>query len=269
MKRISMNVRGQAVAPATIKIGQNAFQSIDHTEVSWLGNACALINSRGTTIMIDPLLEGFDMPLLIEIPIKADDIPSLSATLITHSDNDHFSRDTCFKLEKVCTEFHGPKYVAKLMKEIKINGHGHEVNESFKINDIKVRLTPADHAWQNEYYKDRTRDFQTEDFCGYWIETKDGIIWAVGDSRLMEEQLNMPQPDVILFDFSDSAWHIGFESSVKLANTYPKAKLILWHWGSVDAPDMKEFNGNPQDLYSRINNPERILVLAPGEAFVM
>jgi len=50
-----------------------------------------LINSRGTTIMIDPLLKGFDMPVIIEFPIKTEEVPKLDAILVTHSDNDHYS----------------------------------------------------------------------------------------------------------------------------------------------------------------------------------
>ena len=79
----------------------------------------------------------------------------------------------------------------------------------------------------------------------------------------------MPDPDVILFDFADNAVHITFEGAVKLANTYPKAQLICIHWGSVDAPDMNTFNGNPEDLVPRVTNPERIHALAPGEVFAL
>jgi hypothetical protein len=43
--------------------------------------------------------------------------------------------------------------------------------------------------------------------------------------------------------------------------------LILWHWGSVDAPEWNEFNGNPDVLCSRIVNPGRVVVLAPGEKY--
>jgi L-ascorbate metabolism protein UlaG (beta-lactamase superfamily) len=269
MLNIKKNSAGQAIAPESIRFSNQAFEIINYTEIRWLGNAGALINSRGTTIMIDPLLLGFDMPLLIDIPIEPHMISTLKALLITHSDNDHFSKETCLAVRDTCSEFHGPQYVVDLMKEIGIKGIGHSINETFWINDVKVTLTPADHAWQNVFLKDRTRDFQPEDYCGYWLETADGIIWAVGDSRLMDVQLTMPAPDVILFDFSDSQWHIGFNGAVRLANAYPEAKLILWHWGSVDAPDMKEFNGNPEELAKAIKNQDRIVILAPGEPYSM
>lgn len=267
MLNLKKNCSGQAIAPNTVRFSNEAFSMIDYTEIRWLGNAGALINSRGTTIMVDPLLLGFDMQLLIEMPIEIQNIPALKAVLITHSDNDHFSKDTSIRIKQVCSEFHGPQYVAGLMKDMGIGGMGHNINETFWINDVKVTLTPADHAWQNSFLKNRTRDFQPEDYCGYWLDTPDGIIWAIGDSRLMQEQLSMPNPDVILFDFSDSEWHIGLEGAVLLPNNYPEAKLILWHWGCVDAPNMKEFNGNPEELAARIVNPNRIMVLAPGEPY--
>ncbi len=99
------------------------------------------------------------------------------------------------------------------------------------------------------------------------MDTPDGSIWAIGDSRLLEEQLNMPTPDAILFDFSNSSWHIGLDGALKIAEAYPNMSVILWHWGSIDAPNWKEFNGNPQQLRSLIPNPERVVILNPGEPY--
>lgn len=79
----------------------------------------------------------------------------------------------------------------------------------------------------------------------------------------------MPQPDVILFDFSEDIWHITLDGAVKLANTYPDSELICIHYGCVDAPDMRPFNGNPEKLFDRVVNPERIRVIAPGEKYTV
>ena len=65
-----------------------------------------LINSRGTTIMVDPLLGGFDMPIMIELPIAARRCPRVDAILVTHSDNDHYSVPTCRALAPVTRAFH-------------------------------------------------------------------------------------------------------------------------------------------------------------------
>lgn len=152
------------------------------TQIRRLGNGGAMINSRGTVVMIDPVLSGFDMPLLIKIPIMESQVPHLNGILLTHCDNDHYSRKTCRELESVTDNFYATEYVAGLLKEeLNISGKGYDIEESFEVGKLKVTLTP------------------------------DGSIWAVDDSRLMEEQLHMPVPDVILFDFSDSRWHIGLE----------------------------------------------------------
>ena len=269
MREIIKNKNGQAVAFPTIQITANDFKTIPHTEIRWLGGGGAMINSRGTNIMIDPVLEGFDMPLLIDMPILPQEGPSLDGILITHIDNDHFSRPTCLDLKAVCKSYHAPHYVASIMQEIGINGVGHDIHESFRVNDVKVQLTPALHNWQNGASKHQYRVWKEEDYCGYFLETQDGTIWMPGDSKLLEEQLHMPSPDVILFDFADNAWHITLEGAIRLANAYPKADLICIHWGSVDAPHMTPFNGNPETLYQRITNPKRIKVLAPGEAYIL
>ena len=64
------------------------------------------INSRGTTFMVDPLLEGFDMPIMIDFPIAAKDVPRLDAVLVTHDDNDHYSVPTNRNLKSVTKAFH-------------------------------------------------------------------------------------------------------------------------------------------------------------------
>lgn len=136
----------QATPPPTQPFSVEAFQKIDHTVIRWLGNAGFFINTRGTTLMVDPLLKGFDMPLLIEIPIKPEEVPHLDAVLITHVDNDHYSVPTNRVLSPVTKEFHSTHYVASLMKEEGFNAFGHDISEEFIIGDVHITLTPADHA---------------------------------------------------------------------------------------------------------------------------
>lgn len=72
----------------------------------------------GTCIMIDPLLKGFDMPLLMKsMPILPDAVPHLDAVLLTHIDNDHFSRPTCQELKPVTGFFAAPNYMADVLAD--------------------------------------------------------------------------------------------------------------------------------------------------------
>lgn len=259
----------QAKAPTTMPFGKEAFANSNSTTIRWLGMAGFFVNSRGTTFMVDPLLEGFDMPMLIDFPITAKEVPHLDAVFVTHADNDHFSVPTNVAMSKVTDVFHSTIYVDSLMANLTLKSVGHNIGDVFKVKNITVKLTPADHAYQNAYPGMSKRWFKNEDACGFWFDTPDGSIWATGDSRLIPEHLTMKSPDVIFFDFSDSEWHFTFEGAVKIANAYPNAQLLLCHWGSVDSPDFAPFNGDPEKLKNRIVNPERIIVLAPGQAYSM
>ncbi len=263
-----MEKKTQACPPATVPITADAFADTGATVIRWLGNAGGLINCRGTNVLLDPLLLGFDMPLLIDIPMAPDIIPHLDAVLITHGDSDHYDVATCKALKDKCSAYHSTKYVSELMRSEGLKAFGHNIRDSFNIGEITITLTPADHAWQNDF-PPQTRVFKPEDCCGFWLETPDGILWAPGDSRLLPQQLQMPTPDAMLFDFSDDSWHIGLDGAVALANNYPNTPLLLYHWGSVDAPDMKAFNADPEQLKGRIKNQERIKILAPGQPFVL
>src|SRR5947209_17250780 len=107
----------QAKAPPTQPFGAEAFGPSSETVLRWLGMAGFLINSRGTTLMVDPLLRGFDMPVMIEMPISALDVPHLDTILVTHSDNDHYSVPTCRDLRGVTDVYHSTRYVAGLMQD--------------------------------------------------------------------------------------------------------------------------------------------------------
>jgi len=249
-------------------IRAEAFDDPHGTVLYWLGMAGFLINARGTLIMVDPLLQDFDMPVLIDFPLRAADVPRVDGILVTHADNDHFSVPTCNALNEVTQRFHSTRYVSDLMQELGMPAEGHGIGDAFSIGGVRVTVTPADHAWQNAAPKPGQRTFRDEDSCGFWIETRDGVIWAPGDSRLiLEHHLTMPTPDALLFDFSDSEWHFTFDGAVEMANAYPDADLLLHHWGSVDSPDFSPFNADPDTLWDAVVNPKRIHVLAPGEPF--
>ncbi len=259
----------QAKAPKTQVFGSEAFEKSDNTVLRWLGMGGFFINSHGTTIMIDPLLKDFDMPVMIDFPIKTEEVPVLDAVIITHADNDHFSVPTTIDLGNVTKVYHSTQFVGSLLRNEGLSGFGHDIGDVFKAGTMQITLTPVDHSWQNAYPGTSPRKFKDEDSCGYWIETPDGTIWATGDSRLMPAHLTMPTPDAILFDWSDSEWHFTFEGAVKLANAYPNTILLLNHWGSVDAPDFPPFNADPEKLKDAVINPERIVVLAPGEPYTL
>ena len=148
-----------------IQMTEEAFAKTETTKVYWLGGGGAMINSRGTVIMIDPLLKGFDMKILTDAPLLPEDVPYVDAVIITHCDNDHFSKPTLLEMKDRIGEVHTTHYVASLCEEIGIPARGHDIHDSFEVNGIKITLTPADHAWQNDSPKHSAlRHYEMEDF---------------------------------------------------------------------------------------------------------
>lgn len=269
MFKVKINEKGQAMPLKTVPIDFCKQDEHDQTVLYWLGMAGIMIKSHGCCVMIDPLLEGFDMPLLIDFPMTCQDVDHLDGVLITHIDQDHFSQATCSSLMKKCEDFYAPNYVAEVMKEKGYPVHLCHIGETFSCHNLSVTPTKVWHNWQNEQPKWQYRHWEEKDYCGYWLESQDGTIWLPGDSRLLEEHLHMPSPNVILLDFSDNEWHITLQGAIRLANAYPHAQLICIHWGSVDAPHATAFNANPCDLMSSIVNPSRLHVMFPGEPYVL
>lgn len=265
-----INEKGQAQAAKTVHLTKKDFENNGHIGIYWLGGGGAMVNAFGTVILIDPLLEGFDMPLLIDSVAKPEKIERVDGYFVSHVDDDHYSRATLKDLKTVAKEVHASYYVASLMKEeCGVNAVGHTWHDVVHINDVSVEFTPADHDWQSSFESYNYRKWDKKEYNGFYIRTHGKKIWYVGDSRLMDEHLNMEAPDVILFDFSDNEFHIGLKNTYKLANTYPNAKLILVHWGTVDAPDQTPFNGNPQHVLDNVVNPDRVVIPAPGEEYVL
>ena len=111
-----------------------AFEAGDGTVLRWLGMAGFLINTHGTTVMVDPLLGGFDMPVMIELP-------KLDAVLVTHSNNGHYSVPTCRDLAGVTGKYHSTQYVASLMQQEGLPAIGHGTPERPRESIRRSRLS--------------------------------------------------------------------------------------------------------------------------------
>lgn len=172
---------GQAMPAKASKISGDVFENRECTSLFWLGNAGVLVLSGGTCLLLDPVLEGVESPLLFDLPITAAEIPKLDAVLITNSDGDHYSRQTCAALSGVCGRFCSNGFTAGIMRDDGLKSVAYGIGEQFSVNDIQVTLTPADHTWQSGLEAYSWREWKREDCCGFWLDTKDGCIWMPGD----------------------------------------------------------------------------------------
>ncbi len=270
----------QVSAPPSISLTPAAFEVAAETALYWLGSAGFLINGRGSLLLIDPhitlvgpgRIEG-GWRLLVDLPIEAAAVPRLDAVLYTHSDGDHLARRSAQVLLPTGARYFGPPPVLKVLRDLAVPEERLQAvfyGEQFQVGAVAVTPTPADHPHQ---LRDPARlgpPFAPGDCCGYLLATADGCIWCPGDTRLMEEHLQVRDVDVLLCDVSRDEWHLGVESSARLANAVGAPHLIPYHFGTYDAPRSSAFNGDPEDVASKIHDAgRRFHRLAPGEKFAV
>lgn len=82
----------------------------------------------------------------------------------------------------------------------------------------------------------------------------------------MEYHLSLSDIDVLALDVSTCEYHLNHTSAIVLANHFPKAYLLPFHYGTYDCPTVAAHCGEPEDIYPYITNSlQRGLILAPGE----
>jgi L-ascorbate metabolism protein UlaG (beta-lactamase superfamily) len=272
----------QIIAPATKPITAEDFAGSDDTSIWWLSGAGFLINSRGTLIMIDPVLTmkpgsteicELGHRMLVPLPITATEVPRLDAILYSHLDDDHLAPVTAPALIRTGGLYAGPAVVVRELANLGIpaeQSRSFRIDETLRIDDVEITFTRVDHSWQNLDPEKYGPPYGPEDCSGFLISTPDGTIWYTGDSRLLPEHLEMSGIDLLLLDVSDDPYHFGIENAVKLANTLASAEIIVHHYGTYDGPDVLAFNGDPGKLSPAIDGSEsRFHVLAPGERYVL
>jgi L-ascorbate metabolism protein UlaG (beta-lactamase superfamily) len=252
------------------------FEARPDTRLAWLGMAGVLINSRGTLLLVDPLItmdsskgrplcEG-EYPLKVPLPIEAKHIPALDIVCYTHADSDHFGRLTAQVLAgRLACRFVAPPPVARALRELGIDGEriieAHDF-ESLRLGGVEVSVTPALHNWQAE------NGWKRGDCCGYLIKTPDGAIWHPGDTRLIDELLEIKGVDVLFFDVAAVEAHLGPAGSARLAASSGARALLAYHYGTFDLPAGGYATCDPADaLPYLLGLSADFLQLDPGEPF--
>ena len=264
-----------------VPIPASAFEASSETTVTWLSGAGFLVNCRGTCLLIDPVLtkdpkdssrSEAGLPLKVAFPILADAIPAHCHVLYTHADADHLGPVTAQTLAKKKIPMTGTLAVFERLARLGVPPEQIEVlrtEETMEIDGIRIESTLADHPWQLKDLKRGGRPYRLGDCCGFILNTPDGRIYFPGDTRLMEQHYRIRDIDLLALDVSTCEYHLGHTSAVILANQFPSAYLMPFHYGTYDCPEIAAHRGEPEDVYPKITKSDkRGLILAPGEPFV-
>lgn len=263
-------------------MGREDFQPTDLTTVYWLSGAGFLVNTHGRCLMIDPVLltdpenpncSESGLPLKTTLPLDPALIPSDCAVLYTHADADHLGPKTALQLAQQGLTFVGTLCVFERLVRLGIPPEQIQVlrtHECTQLSGIKVECIPADHPWQLKDLKRGGRPYRMGDCCGFILNTPDGRLCFPGDTRLMEYHLSIQDIQLLALDVSTCEYHLNHTSAVVLANHFPDAFLLPFHYGTYDCPTVAAHVGEPEDIYPYItNSDQRGFILAPGEPFVL
>ena len=239
----------------TFPIQPSFFEPQDSTTAAWLGMAGVLINARGRILLIDPLIvstfkdgreiseEGYK--LKVPLPIQARDIPQADLVCYTHADDDHLGRMTAKALaERLTCRFLAPAPVAQRLVELGIDPSRIDTAkdyDSLHLGPLEVLVTPALHDWQEH------NPWQRNDCCGYLVRTPDGSLWHPGDTRLIDELLEIKDVDVLFFDVAAVEAHLGPAGSARLAASCDARILVAYHYGTFDLPPGSFASFDPED----------------------
>jgi len=258
----------------TLPIQPSFFAQQDCTTAAWLGMAGVLINARGVILLIDPLItaelkdgreyseEGF--PLKIPLPIQAREIPRADLVCYTHGDDDHLGRSSAKILaERTACRFLAPAPVAQRLKDLGIDPVRIEVvrdDQKIRLEATEITITPALHNWMEN------GSWQRNECCGYLVRTPDGSLWHPGDTRLIDELLEIKEVDVLFFDVAAVEAHLGPSGSARLAVSSGAKILFAYHYGTFDLEAGSWANCDPQDALPYLKDVKgRYLQPQPGE----
>lgn len=258
----------------TVPIHPSFFAPQAHTTLTWLGMAGALINARGTILLIDPLIlssasngvltSEAGYRLKVPLPIQAGEVPQADLVMYTHADDDHFGKQSALALaERTACRFLAPAPVKKSLAELGISEDRLLTALDFSVIPLRaaaVTVTPALHDWQE------VNPWQRGDCCGYLIQTPDGTIWHPGDTRLIDELLEVKNVDVLFFDVAAVESHLGPAGSARLGASCGAKALVAYHYGTFDLPPGSFGNCDPDDALPYLQDlPAQYLKLQPGE----
>lgn len=258
----------------TIPIKSEFFSQRDNTLVTWLGMAGAMINARGTILLIDPLLSASEENgrlhsetgywLTVPPPIYAQDIPRANVVMYTHADEDHIGKQTARILSQLPgIRFLAPPPVIEVLIEAGVTPEQCITARDWEIHkfgEAEVTITPALHDWQE------ANPWQRGDCCGYRINTTDGSVWHPGDTRLIDDLLTVKDVDVLFFDVAAVPSHLGPEGSAQIARSSGAKKLIAYHYGTFDLPPGSFATCDPRDALPFVQGLQaKLLILNPGE----
>ncbi|NRA36522.1 MAG: MBL fold metallo-hydrolase [Planctomycetes bacterium] len=261
----------------SIPLAPSFFEEIGHTHIAWLGMASVVINSRGTIILIDPVIESFEKDgdlyadcgekLRFPFPIRASEIPRADIIVYTHGDPDHYT-DTSAHILAEATDavFIATEPVCAQLRNLHIPEQRIRcscADFTYQTKNVEIIASPAEHRYE---HNGQVFWLGKDDCVGYRILSQDGCIWYPGDTRLIDPLLDIKNVDLLFYDVAEVDAHLGPAGSSALARSCGASRLFASHYGTYDLPADTYGGCSVEDCSAHLKNIDaEFLTVPPGE----
>jgi L-ascorbate metabolism protein UlaG (beta-lactamase superfamily) len=252
------------------------FESGKKSSITFLGHSSALISIGATRILTDPNLSrriALFFRRRSRPPLKADDLPSIDLTLISHGHYDHLDLPTLRKLPQDGVIVVPPG----LERVVKRAGKRRLVTlspwETHTEKNVIITAVPAKHFAGRPPFRLKTG------YQGYIIEGS-AVIYFAGDTAWFEGFSDIGEKwdiDAALLPigayqpprFREN--HMAPEDAVQAARALKAKMLIPIHWGAfkLSLESLSEPIPRLQQAAEQAGIGEKVRVLKPGESIVL
>jgi L-ascorbate metabolism protein UlaG (beta-lactamase superfamily) len=252
-------------------------QKGEGARLTWLGHASWLVQLDGVSFVVDPVLVeaiGGFLQRNVPVGVPPDQLPPLSAALVTHAHYDHLDVPSLRKLGAPVIAGTG---VGKVLepRRLRCEELGWWERKGLGDGDITITFVPAQH-WSRRGLFDTNATL----WGGFVIEGSSARLYHTGDTAYFdgfaEIGRRFPDLDAALLPIGayDPAWfmerqHMNPEQAVQAFRDLGARTFLAMHWGTFKLTD-EPLDEPPRRLraeWARLSLPEeRLKVLAIGES---
>jgi L-ascorbate metabolism protein UlaG (beta-lactamase superfamily) len=216
-------------------------------------SAVTLVTSDGTTILIDPWLDGNPVA-----DIGTADVGRADYILCTHGHSDHFGDVVRLARRTGAIVIGTFEIVAYVQSQGIENGHGMSIGGGYDFPFGNVKMTAALHGGQIDGAEGR---FSTTP-AGFLVALKEGPrVYHAGDTALLTDmQLLRGHVDIALLPIGDN-FTMGPVDAARAVEFIEPRVVIPIHYNTFDL-----IRQDPHAFAERVGGLAEVVILEPGDS---